>query len=284
MSDTNAASPLRLTAEQRLNWTAEQAQKWAKYRESPHLAAPGSSLALDDKIFPLSPPSHLVAFGIAHAVEHLEFFLYPLLNGGAGFPTAPNTLARASVLGSAHALWMLDHPDRKERQRRGLRMAHYEAANERTAVYEVEHIPGANPDPQTRALWQSRVDLCNETMNEAVDAGATIGMTAEDVARRPDDTTIIDHVAKAYIAASPGDSDTLVTAYRLNWRMHSGNAHGLRWPAVWHSEMQGSFARGGAAARVTSGGLEGLSIVASAMALFIKRAVELFDAARQRPS
>lgn len=282
MPDT--PSPLRLTARQRLNWTAERAQAWAKYRESPYLAAPGSSLALDDEIFPVSPPSYLVAHRIGHAVEHLEFFLDPLVNGGRGYPTSPNTVARSSVVGAAHALWMLDHSDRAERQRRALRMAHYEAAAERTALYEVERIPGAADDPQWRAVWQGRVDFCDEVKQRAVTAGATLGMADEEVARRPDDTMIIDYVAKAYVAASPGDNATLVTAYRLNWRMHSGNSHALRWPAIWHGEMMGSFARGGASVQVTAGGEEGLSIVASAMALFIGRAIALFDQARQRPA
>lgn len=287
MPDT--PSPLRLTASQRLSWTAERATAWAKYRESPHLAAPGSSLALDDQIFPASPPSHLIAHRIGHAVEHLEFFLYPLINGGVGYPTAPNTVARSGVVGAAHALWMLDHPDRAERQRRALRMAHNEAAAERTALYEIERVPGADKGgdaehQQRRALWKSFMDRCDDIKARAVVAGATLGMTAEAVAQRPDDTTIIDYVAKAYVEASGDDDAALVTAYRVLWRTHSGNSHALRWPAIWHSEMQGSFARGGGALRVTAGGEEGLSMVASAMALFIRRAIELFDEARQRPA
>lgn len=278
-------SPLRLTAGQRLNWVAERAEAWAKYRESPHLAAPGSSLALDDQAFPVNPPSHLIAHRIGHAVEHLEFFMYPLVHGGVGFATAPNTVARSGVVGSAHALWMLDHPDRAERQRRALRMAHYEGAAERTALYEIERVPRAGEDQQQRrAIWQSFMDRCDDIEAQAVVTGAMLGMTPDDVARRPDDTTIIDQVAKAYVEASGGDDAALVTAYRVLWRTHSGNSHALRWPAIWHSETQGSFARGGGAVRVTAGAEEGLSMVASAMALFIGRAIELFDKARQRPT
>lgn len=284
VSEPESPSPFSLTADQRLNWTAACAEAWAKYRETPHLAAPGSSLALDDAVLPVSPGSHLVAHRIGHAVEHLEMFLYPLFNGGVAFATAPNTLARSSVVGSAHALWMLDHPDRDERQRRAIRMAHYEAAAERTAVYEIEHIPGVDQTADRHALWKSYVDRCNDIQAQAVAAGATVGLTTQQVAQRPDDTTIIDTVAKAYLAGSPGNENALVTAYRLNWRMHSGNSHALRWPAIWHGDMQGTFVRGGGAMRVTAGGVEGMSMVAAAMALFLKRAIELFDQARQRPT
>ncbi|BBF99356.1 MULTISPECIES: hypothetical protein [Pseudonocardia] len=277
-------SPLRLTAQQRLNWIAEQCEYWKRYRESPQVAAPGSILDFDDAVLPESPPSHLVAYRIAHAVEHLEFFLYPLVNGGAGFPTAPNTVARSGVIAAAHALWMLSPGERDERQRRGLRMAHLEAARERTALYEVESTPGAPVAPVRRAIWQRQVDRCDDLMAKAIAAGATLDMTAKDVARAPDDTTVIDHVAKDYIGASSTDDAALVTAYRLNWRMHSGNAHALRWAALWHSDLMGPFARGGAAVRITAGGEEGLSMVAAALALFIKRAIELFEHARQRPS
>ncbi|MEV1295932.1 hypothetical protein [Pseudonocardia sp. NPDC049635] len=277
-------SPWRLTAPQRLNWIAEQCESWKRYRESPQVAAPGSILAVDDAVLAEPPPSHLIAYRIAHAVEHLEFFLYPLVNGGVGFPTAPNTVARSGVIAAAHALWMLGPAERAERQRRGLRMAYLEAARERTALYEVESGPGTRDAPTRRAIWQRQVERCDDTMARAIAAGATLDMTAKDVTRVPDDTTVIDHVAKDYIAASHTDDAALVTAYRLNWRMHSGNAHALRWAALWHSDSLGSFTRGGAAVRITAGGEEGLSMVGAAMALFTKRAIELFEHARQRPT
>ena len=47
------------------------------------------------------------------------------------------------MLGAAHALWMLDHPDRVERQRRAIRMAVEECRQERTAMREIKKINGA---------------------------------------------------------------------------------------------------------------------------------------------
>ncbi len=49
---------------------------------------------------------------------------------------------------------------------------------------------------KSRAVLQSSMDRCDDIKARAVVAGATFGMTAEAVAQRPDDTTIIDFVAK----------------------------------------------------------------------------------------
>jgi hypothetical protein len=82
---------------------------WADYVTQLQVAEPGSSLAKDDALFAVLPPSHLAWQGILSAVDHLDSF-FGLLDGGKSHPLAPGTLARAGVLGAAHALWLLDAP------------------------------------------------------------------------------------------------------------------------------------------------------------------------------
>ena len=52
-------APPRFTDEQRLQWVAEQVKAWRTYVEPPHLPAPTSVQADDDKIFSAIPPFNL---------------------------------------------------------------------------------------------------------------------------------------------------------------------------------------------------------------------------------
>jgi hypothetical protein len=278
MTQQAVRGPLRLTDEQRLLWTAERVKVWRTYIEQPHVVAPGSVQAEDDKIFSLLPPSHLIWHGIMHAVDHLDMFINALVENGKAFPLAPQTLARSGVVGAAHALWMLDEPDRAERQRRALRMASEEFRQERTALREIKNIGGAES-----AGVQQVIDTRTEWVARAVATGASLGLTAKDFEQRLNDTDIIDAVAKRYVATTTGSAEhDLVTTYRMIWRTHSGTAHALRWPALHRTEILGRFAHGGASGRVSAGGLPALSMSASAMTLLIGRAIDLYEEQRQR--
>ncbi len=252
-------------------------QGLAHLRRDPHLPAPTSVQADDDKIFSAIPPSHLIWHGILHAVDHLDMFMNALVENGTAFPLAPQTLARSGVVGAAHAMWLLDQDDQAERQRRALRLIVEECRQENTAMREISAIAGhLTADVQkviaTRDAWTAR----------AVQAGATLGMTEQQVKQRPEDTAIIDLVTKRYVATTPNQLNRdLVTTYRIIWRTHSGTAHGLRWPALHRTEILGQFARGGHSGRLTAGGLPTLTMSAAAMALLIKRAIELYEERRQ---
>lgn len=53
----------------------------------------GNSLAGDDHLFPMLPPSQLAWFGIVSAVDHLDMFM-ALVRSGTSRPLAHNTVAR----------------------------------------------------------------------------------------------------------------------------------------------------------------------------------------------
>jgi hypothetical protein len=93
----------RITSGERLGQTRDRVTGWADYITHPQVAQPGSSLAKDDTLFGVLPPSHLAWQGILSAVDHLGSF-FGLLDGGKSHPLSPSTLARAGLLGAAHAL------------------------------------------------------------------------------------------------------------------------------------------------------------------------------------
>jgi hypothetical protein len=90
------------------------------------------------------PPSHLIWHGISSAVDHLDAFM-GALDGGKSHPLAPSTLARSGILGSTHALCLLDGPDRDERRRRGLHLAHEEFKREKQMFEAIERIEAEQP-------------------------------------------------------------------------------------------------------------------------------------------
>lgn len=224
-----ADTPNRLTPGQRLGQNRALTTRWADYCSKPQLALPGSSLAKDDSLFDVLPTSHLAWQGISSAVDHLDSF-FDLLDGGKSHPLSPGTLARAGVLGAAHALWLLDCPGRAGRQKRGLRLAHEEFKRELQLVKDLRGLSG---DPTGQA--QKRMDTLTEWMDRAVTVGGTLGMTAADV-RRFEDTALIDEVAARYVDAVP-DSRDLAMTYRIVWRLYSGTSHGLRWSALLRAEI-----------------------------------------------
>lgn len=273
--------PLRdsLTSWQRIALIAEQAVKWREMASQRRPVEPGSSLAAEDQIFPLMPPSYLIWHGISHAVDHLDTFTHTVVEAKVSFPLAPQTLARSGVLGAAHALWMLDGPNRVERQLRALRMAYEEFRNERVAYDEVAQ--GEDESSEMRRI----VAVRDEWMARAVEAGVTIGKTPGEVVQRPRDTTLIDEVITRYEEVHrPEDGASLVGTYRLIWRMHSGVTHGFRWPVIHRTDFSNAVLGG---KDDELGGLvtnddDHLMVSATAMYLLIKRAFELYDLRRVR--
>jgi hypothetical protein len=64
----------RITSGERLGQTRDRVTGWADYITHPQVAQPGSSLAKDDTLFGVLPPSHLAWQGILSAVDHLDTF------------------------------------------------------------------------------------------------------------------------------------------------------------------------------------------------------------------
>ncbi|MCD2198280.1 hypothetical protein LQ327_33435 [Actinomycetospora endophytica] len=263
------------TNEQRLLTIVEAVRRWRDYVTAPRLVAAHSRLAEDDAAFPVLPLSHLAWFGIVHGVDHLEMYLDALVVQGRSHPLAPQTLARSAVLGASHALWLLDHDSRQERQRRALRLAHEEFKQERTALRDMREISDVD-----NARLEERIELLTEWTDRTVAAGQGLGLTPNQVQARLDDTTIIDTVAKRLVHIEPVNAD-LVQAYRLLWRTHSGTAHGLRWSSQAQTKVFDPLVGGGALGQVTSGGIDNQFMSSAAPAALLDRSITLFETYRQ---
>ena len=269
------SEPDQLTTTQRLAQIAAQTEHWRTMTGQLRMVEPGSSLAADDQILPLLPPSYLIWHGIGHAVDHLGMSMNALIETNTSFPLAPQTLARSGMVGAAHALWILDGPDRAERQLRALRMAHEEFRNERTAYREIVQIEGPNSG------FASLVAVRDEWITRTIAAGATIGKTEDQVTQRPEDTALIDSVIKRYEHVKPPEEGgSLVGAYRLIWRMHSGVTHGFRWPVMYRTVITQVLSDSEAAGGLVINDEDQLMISAIAMGLLIARAFELYDLRR----
>ena len=107
----------------------------------------GNSLAGDDHLFPMLPPSQLAWFGIVSAVDHLDM-LMALVRSGTSHPLRTTPSPAPGVLSGAHALWLLDGPDRVERQKRGLCLAHAEFFREHQAVRDIAAIQNSDLSPR----------------------------------------------------------------------------------------------------------------------------------------
>ncbi len=137
------------------------------------------------------------------------------------------------VLSGAHALWLLDGPDRVERQKRGLCLAHEEFFREHQAVRDIAAIQNSDPVRGLTAM-KDYLDARVEWMDRALAAGATIGMTSKEV-KTLNDTGLLDTVAHRLVEHDPENVE-LISAVRIVWRTYSGVAHGLRWPVRYRTK------------------------------------------------
>lgn len=260
---------------QRLLQSADIVEEWAKRTNTAHPIQLGSSLAADDALFPVNPVSDLAWFGIAHAVDHLHMHLHVLVRDERSFPIAPQTLARGGLIGAAHALWLLDGPDRRTRQLRGLRIAHEEWRNERNAYKDL--VDAGEAEDGMDELITRRT----EWMNRAIAAGESIGFTAAEVKTRPVDTDLIKEVLTRYERDEPGEPGDVSMApiYNLLWQMLSGSAHGYRWSSMSRVEYaegtEGETAHG-----LLTTDLDTHFHSVGALMLLIERAFDLFNKRR----
>ncbi|MDQ3580010.1 MAG: hypothetical protein M3443_20915 [Actinomycetota bacterium] len=267
------------TDRERLWATYQQVEKWREITSTPQRVDPHSSIGADDRLFSVVPVSHLIWHGISHAVDHLDMYLHALVETKMSFPIAPQSLARSGLLGAAHALWMLDEPNRAQRQLRALRIAHEEWRNERNAYQDL--IDWGEGTPGMKTL----IDVRTDWMACAIEAGESIGWTAVEVKTKPIDTVLIEDVITRYESSDLGQPRdiSLRAAYLLMWRMLSGSTHGYRWAAIPRTRFRDADARHSGSGDVDgylTNSEEQHAMSAGALALLIKRAIELYDLRR----
>lgn len=266
-----------VTDEQRLAQIAAKLDEWTEYVHQERPVLPNSSLASDDALFPLFPPSSLAWHGMSSAVDHLEIFMNAVA-GGKSHPLAPQTLARTGMVSAAHALWLLDGRDRPTRQKRGLQLAYFEFSEDHKAVRDIAKLPDAD-----LAALQPYLDTREKWMERAITRGAGLGMSEGQVTTL-NDTDLLDHVCRDIAHREP-DLDDIVGMVRVLWRLYSGSAHGLRWPVMFRADLANAGpadASGTTFAQATND-FSDLTMAASGVAIFLARAINSFEI-RRRPA
>jgi hypothetical protein len=104
-------------------------------------------------------------------------------------------------------------------------------------------------------------------------------MSPQDVAATPDDTAVIDSVTQRYTEVFPGALQ-LATAYRMLWRQYANTSHGLRWSELCRANIVVRDPHVGQG--YLTNNLADLGMVASAVVIFTRRAINRFELRRQR--
>lgn len=190
-------------------------EQWAqRTRTGPVTAQPGSSLARDDEIYPILPPSHLAYGGIVTATEHLEFFRVSFQSNRTLYPASHFTLLRTALMGAAQAVWVLKGPQ-AQRCERALRLVRDDIQQQRGLLRDV----AAQLAPEDCAAQQQLLD---RRLREVQDAAAQLGL---DPAKVPGWKLFMTEVIQDASELVHGDKDTWYGTSLL-WRLQSGHAHG----------------------------------------------------------
>jgi hypothetical protein len=258
----------RLTPERRLGLVGQQADEWTARTSEVPVIDTGSALAQDDAVFPPYPLSQQIWMGLSSGAGHLDLFMAALKATRTARPFGYLTLARAGLVGAAHALWLLDE-DPNERRRRGVRMAHEDYKHELAALNTLNTVM-----PNMRQRTDQQIARVREQIRQVTDSGRSLGMTPETVTQRLNDTEIIRGVARRFAGGQDHESD-LIAAYVLSWSRHSGQAHGMRWSAMIGANVMRDD-EGRPYARVTTG-VDDLAMAAGAVHMLLVEGFALFD-------
>ncbi|WP_157621777.1 hypothetical protein [Serinicoccus hydrothermalis] len=208
-----------------LNWTLERMGRWARRVQYGKCAyrAPGSDLDT-----PLLGRRHhntgLVAWrALGTAGEHAGL-AHLVTAGTGGVPSKPYlSLARATLLGSARALYVLEPEKLQDREVRTLRLLRSEANDVLNVVRDAEESAGVTRDTEmARTEAEQFVSDCEAALqSHGQKAGSSIK-----------ETEMLKLVAPLM---PPGSKDPLHSVMTL-WRMGSGTAHARTW--TWDTDFE----------------------------------------------
>jgi hypothetical protein len=248
---------------------------WVKTtgREPPEVE-PRSPLFGDARKSPSLQVAHTAWTGVVHSVDHLHALRALLGRAQVINLGAPYTLVRSAMENAATAVWLLEPPQRLERLRRRLKLAHHDAWEE-SKVHEL--LPA-------KALEGKRT--AEERMAEIRTLAVKLGLHPSDVAGRLSYEKIVRAVAETTFhndeestedRLSPEDQAALV------WRLCSAFAHGKNWSSFSWLERQIVRSEAGVHTLRLTGRVQRLVTVASFPIALTSRALELYEKRRRSP-
>jgi hypothetical protein len=247
--------------------------EWVKVTgKEPPEVEPGSPLAGDARKSPSLQVAHAAWSGIVHSVDHLHALRTLLGQAQVLNLGAPYTLARSAMENAATAVWLLEPPQRPERLRRRLKLAHHEAWEE-GKLHEL--LPA-------KALQDKRT--AQERRAEIRALAAKLGLS--DVAGQLSYEKIIRAAGKVTLRDYEPKPDKLSPEElaAVMWRLCSGFAHGRYWSSLSWLERQLVRSEGGVLnLRLTGGDVERVITVALLPFVFTSWALQLYEQRRHSP-
>jgi hypothetical protein len=193
----------------------------ARVELDPLVPAEHSSLAADDKAFPLMPTSQVAYNGILGAVEHLHLFRTTFMATRLLYPAAYYTVLRSALMGAAQAVWVLAGP-RPNRLDHALRIFIDDVNQKRKLINDL----GDLTDEQQAHADRDRAKLAAR-LDEAATAATGLGMTFRDITSyKLDMTTVIKEAISLANPQNTVEAAAIRSGAGLLWRMTSGHAHG----------------------------------------------------------
>lgn len=216
---------LEWALEERLKEVRETLDLWRQRVKSPDQVTLGSSLAVDDQVYPPLPCSQLAWWGLAVGVEHLDAAVDMLdrqvAQGQSIMPLAAYTVLRGGLIGASQAVLLLCTPQRDKRVNYGLQIAHEEyrqVYNFRKAT--VEH-PTVSEEDRQAVLSEDYLGW-SESGKKRVKA---LLNERNETQMKLNDTDLITEAARV-MQRDTAEADFLSLGMGMEWRLGSGAAHG----------------------------------------------------------
>ncbi|UUV32279.1 hypothetical protein NQK81_02165 [Amycolatopsis roodepoortensis] len=210
--------------DQRLNTMFEWIDAWqSRMDQPPMFPAPASSVAADDRAFPLLPTSAVAYNALLNAVEHLDFFRASLTSTKIIYPAAYYTVLRSALMGAAQAVWVLAPANRATRVERSLRIVVDNYNQYRKLVTDTRALAAENKAEVDKLL----ADL-DDRISKAAIALNKIGIddTSKIRSWSLNMTQVIKDAVELVHPQGTSDGVTISVGTQVLWRSQSGFAHG----------------------------------------------------------
>lgn len=242
---------------------------------------PGSPMAIDDDLTRPWQSSNLVWGALVIAVDHLGLAADALRkeDGPSLRPYAFYSLCRAALVPASRAVW-LQTGTQKDRVNRALWTGWEESIGPREFFADMQRDETAERDfnPKLFAEIGARVAKQDERIERVKSKLGANPRTMRPPRDKASVTVMLRDVARE--VADPDDS-WLRRAHAGEWRLASGTAHGLMWPALMRpGETTPLLDGSGSSLRLTTGTEESYGMALAGPVLALMRAWHLWDTRR----
>lgn len=187
--------------------------RWQARGARVHLPEPGSELASDDVDWPPFPTTQVAVSGLGLATDHLLAIRH-IVQTRHSFVGAEMSLARAALVGSAQAVWVLAPDDQSVRLERSRTIAAEQINNHSRYLSELASLAGGTHDATNQAAGFA----------EQQSAELKAKRRAESQGRRLNTTEVVEQAALVTFS-----NEARAAEAKIEWRRSSGVAHGFRW-------------------------------------------------------